>query len=173
MIIVSALKEEVSKINQPILLTGVGKINATLKLTKYIMEHRPKLVINYGTAGSVIHEQGKIIEVGNILQTDMDATELGFEQYQTPFDERMISNGQSYYICSTSDRFVKNITRQFDCYDMEAYAIAKVCRFFGVKYRVFKYISDSGDASDWEKNCEKGQELFVNNILPRLNRDIF
>ena len=58
MIIVSALKEEVSKLKQPILLTGVGKINATLKLTKYIMEHRPKLVVNYGTAGSVIHKQG-------------------------------------------------------------------------------------------------------------------
>jgi len=168
MIIVSALKEEVSQLKQPILLTGVGKINATLKLTKYIMDHRPKLVVNYGTAGSVIHKQGKIIELGHFIQRDMDATELGFENYETPFDERMISNGQSYHICATSDTFVSNITREYDCYEMEAYAIAKVCRFFDVKYRVFKYISDSGDASDWEKNCEKGQELFKNEILPKL-----
>lgn len=168
MIIVSAIKEEVNNLKHPILLTGVGKINATLKLTKYILEHRPNLVVNYGTAGSIIHKPGKIIEIGKFIQKDMNVTELGFKDYQTPNEESIISNGKSYYICGTADTFDTNITKEFDCVDMEAYSIAKVCKFFNVPYRVFKYISDSGDGKEWENNLLEGQEKFRLEILPKL-----
>ena len=45
--------------------------------------------------------------------------------------------------------------------DMEAYAIAKVCLHYKVPFRCFKYISDDGNANDWEKNVAKGQELML------------
>ena len=46
---------------------------------------------------------------------------------------------------------------------MEAYAIAKTCMKEEVKFRSFKYLSDSTDensATDWEENVHKGNSLF-------------
>ena len=46
---------------------------------------------------------------------------------------------------------------------MEAYALAKVCKFEKINFRCFKFISDNADevaSSDWIKNCEKGAKLF-------------
>ena len=50
---------------------------------------------------------------------------------------------------------------------MEAYALAKVCKLEGIKFKCFKYISDNANDSaptDWIKNCKKGAELFHNMI---------
>ena len=49
---------------------------------------------------------------------------------------------------------------QSDLVDMEAYALAKTCRNFGIDFVSYKYISDDGNADDWEKNCGKGMEEF-------------
>jgi adenosylhomocysteine nucleosidase len=46
---------------------------------------------------------------------------------------------------------------------MEAYALAKVCKLEGIKFRCFKYISDNADSNaslDWIDNCKKGAKLF-------------
>ena len=43
---------------------------------------------------------------------------------------------------------------------MEAYALAKTCRNFEIDFVSYKYISDDGDANDWEKNCSKGIKEF-------------
>ena len=51
-----------------------------------------------------------------------------------------------------------------DIVDMEAYAIARVCKKYDVDLnRCFKYISDKADenaASDWRENIRKGNKLF-------------
>ena len=78
-----------------ILYTGVGKINAT----KALMEHAGHLrnwnysIINYGTAAKVSDkvEVGKLYEVTNFIQRDMDVTPLGFQNYETPWGNRNIS----------------------------------------------------------------------------------
>ena len=47
---------------------------------------------------------------------------------------------------------------------MEAYALAKTCKIFGVKFACYKYISDNADneaADNWKENCSKGFNLFV------------
>ena len=77
-----------------ILYTGVGKINAT----KALMEHAGHLrnwnysIINYGTAAKVSDkiEVGKLYEVTNFIQRDMDVTPLGFQNYETPWGNRNI-----------------------------------------------------------------------------------
>ena len=78
-----------------ILYTGVGKVNAT----KALMEHAGHLrnwkysIINYGTAAKVSDkvEVGKLYEVTNFIQRDMDVTPLGFQNYETPWGNRNIS----------------------------------------------------------------------------------
>jgi adenosylhomocysteine nucleosidase len=56
---------------------------------------------------------------------------------------------------------------EVDLVDMEAYALAKVCKLEGLKFRCFKYISDNADenaTSDWTENCKKGVKLFQNKM---------
>ena len=87
----------------------------------------------------------------------MDATPLGFKIGQTPFDEiEEINFGSAGYSCGTGDSFVTDMTPYDDVVDMEAYALAKTCRNFGKDFVSYKYISDDGNADDWEKNCGKG-----------------
>ena len=84
---------------------------------------------------------------------------------ETPFDSiNEIINSDKGYTCGSGDSFVsKQIEMEVDLVDMEAYALAKVCKLEGIKFRCFKYISDNadGDASlDWTENCKKGAKLF-------------
>jgi adenosylhomocysteine nucleosidase len=51
---------------------------------------------------------------------------------------------------------------------MEAYALAKVCRSYGIPFISFKYITDGADGDadiDWEKNVSKGIVKFKEKIL--------
>jgi hypothetical protein len=42
---------------------------------------------------------------------------------------------------------------------MECYAQAKVTRSLGVSYQSYKWVSDSGDGSDWQENCRIGFDI--------------
>ena len=143
---------------------GVGKINATFNTLKLIEEIKPDLIINFGTAGAKKKDLSGLIECTRFYQRDMDVRSLNFKLGETPFDdinEIIISDG---YSCGSGDNFVdKEIEMQVDVVDMEAYAIAKVCKKKGIKFRCFKYISDNADinsSTDWKENLEKGSDLF-------------
>jgi len=164
-IFVAALKEETPNLNF-FNYTGVGKINATYNLTKLIHDQKPEEVINFGTAGAVAKNLSGVIECTKFYQRDMDVTALmNLKIGQTPFDnigEIVISkNG---YSCGTGDSFVtKLIPIKVDVVDMEAYALAKVCKLEKINFRCFKFISDNADSSasiDWTENCKKGAKLF-------------
>jgi adenosylhomocysteine nucleosidase len=157
-----------------ILYTGVGKINAT----RALMEHALHLknwnysVVNYGTAAKVCPkvEVGKLYEVTNFIQRDMDVTPLGFQNYETPWGNRNISfltttlDGIS---CGTGDSFYlhgESKQTDYDIVDMEAYALASVCKSYEIPFRCFKYVSDAGDPVEWKENASKGVDLFLNKL---------
>ena len=164
-IFVAALKEETPELNK-FYHTGVGKINASIKLMELINEHNPTQVINYGTAGSLKREISGLVECTTFVQHDMDARGLlDFKLGQTPFDNiNEIEFGDDGLICATGDCFVKSkLELDCDVVDMEAYAIAKVCKLKGIDFECYKYISDYVDENsdqDWQKNCAKGAKLF-------------
>ena len=153
--------------NHSILYTGVGKVNATYNLTKVLMDDREEydLVINYGTAASKTYSG--LVDCTKFIQRDMDATPMGFKIGETPFDNEPSMIDFSHIknpigknlTCYTGDSFVTDI-QYMDVVDMEAYALAKTCRNFGIDFVSYKYISDDGNADDWEKNCSKGVEEF-------------
>ena len=105
-----------------VLYTGVGKVNATYKLTQKFGKHGSfvpyDLVINYGTAGSRKYNKGELIDCTRFVQRDMDVTGLGFEKNQTPFEwePEIIIRGQNVKfnpigknaICGTGDSFVED-----------------------------------------------------------------
>ena len=169
---VAALKEETVGLNY-FCHIGVGKINATYNLTKLIHEHEPSEVINYGTAGAINKGLSGIVECTKFYQRDMDARSLlNLKLGETPFDHiNEIINSEEGFSCGSGDSFVnKQIEMDLDLVDMEAYALAKVCKLENINFKCFKYISDNADenaTSDWIENCKKGAKLFkikMNNL---------
>ena len=144
---------------------GVGKINATYNTLKLINIHKPKLIINYGTAGAVNTKLKGIVECTKFYQRDMDVRGLDFEFGETPFDKiKEIITSKNGFSCGTGDNFVnKKIDMKVDVVDMEAYAIAKVCKLEKIEFKCFKYISDNADKNannDWKKNLISGAQAF-------------
>ena len=166
-IFVAALKEETPELNY-FNYTGVGKINASYNLVKLINKFKPIEVINYGTAGSLKTGISGLIECTKFYQRDMDVRSLmDIELGQTPFDNiGYIENNLKGYSCGSGDNFVnKKIELDVDVVDMEAYALAKICKLENIKFRCFKFISDNADQNaknDWIENCSLGAKLFDN-----------
>jgi adenosylhomocysteine nucleosidase len=167
-IILVALKEELPEDSIKefhVEYSGVGKINACFKTIEVINAFSPKLIINYGTAGSLKENLNGLYEVSSFFQRDMDASELGFKIGETPFDNiSKISFGNHGLSIGTGDNFVSQKPKIVtDLVDMEAYAIAKVCLLRNVNFLCFKYISDNADqnaSNNWEKNISNGKIAF-------------
>lgn len=186
-LIVSALASELPEaLPQNLLFTGVGKVNATHILTRYLVKNpQIKTVINYGTCGGVHGvKKGEIVKVTTFVQGDMYCGELTKGQGITFGDDVSIAGtinfGTDGVICRTQDQFVDDIEsldmlqyllegNKFNIVDMEAYALAKVCAYMNVDFVCYKFVSDdaNGEASDdWEENISKGEPLFYD-ILER------
>ena len=170
-----------------VLYTGVGKINATYKLTERLTDYnwaKPKLVINYGTAGSRKIKKGQIVDCTKFIQRDMDVTGLGFMKCQTPFEKEVpiildYDHVQFNPIgkelrCGTGDNFVQTDKDTYsDVFDMEAYALAKVCFVYDVDFISFKYITDNADETspkDWKDNCSDGIKEFKERVLNEIEK---
>tara|TARA_Y100000310_G_scaffold213566_1_gene214490 strand:- start:1073 stop:1711 length:639 start_codon:yes stop_codon:yes gene_type:complete len=188
-----------------VLYTGVGKINATYKLTELFGTYHSKpairrdydVVINYGTAGSRELPVGELVDCTKFIQRDMDVTGLGFMRGETPFEndipseldfsnkpfnpdygrEHHINTIKKHYTCGTGDNFVDNIEDEIeyvDVFDMEAYALAKVCYHYVIPFISFKYITDGADEQaheDWEKNLADGIKEFKERILKEFGNE--
>ena len=167
-----------------VLYTGVGKINATMKLVDRFADYnyvRPELVINYGTAGSQHwrYRKGDLVDCTRFVQRDMNVSGLGFKIGQTPFEDNIpiVVQGKSKFnpigkkvLCGSGDSFVQGDTWG-DVVDMEAYALAKVCKLYDVPFISFKYITDDSNEDagiDWEENVSKGIVKFKQKILSLL-----
>ena len=153
---------------------GVGKINAAYNSLKLIQIHKPKIVINYGTAGAINTKLKGIVECTKFYQRDMDVRGLDFKLGETPFDKvKEIIISDSGYSCGTGDSFVnQKIEMEVDVVDMEAYAIAKVCMLENIEFKCFKYISDNADenaSNDWNTNLALGAEAFAKMINKNFN----
>ncbi len=166
---VAALKEETPGLDF-FHYIGVGKINATYNLSKLIGKIKPNLVINFGSAGAIKKGLSGLVECTKFYQRDMDARGLlDLKLGETPFDNiNEIINSDEGFSCGSGDSFVNNkIEMNVDLVDMEAYALAKVCKLESINFRCFKYVSDNADenaTSDWMENCKKGAKLFQSKL---------
>jgi adenosylhomocysteine nucleosidase len=172
-----------------VLYTGVGKVNATLKLTQrlhsshlHYLPKMPELVINYGTVGSRKIKKGHLVDCTKFTQRDMDVTGMGFIKGQTPFENLtpMILDYDHVEFnpigkklrCGTGDNFVQTDKDIYsDVFDMEAYALAKVCYHYDINFISFKYITDGADEQsheDWEENLADGIVEFKERILEKI-----
>jgi adenosylhomocysteine nucleosidase len=172
-----------------VLYTGVGKVNATLELTKalqsahlHYLPEMPKLVINYGTAGSRKIKKKRLVDCTKFIQRDMDVTGLGFMRGETPFeqDPPFVIQQQNVEFnpigrnatCGSGDNFAEDKSQYYgEVVDMEAYALAKVCYLYDVPFISFKYITDGADEQaheDWEANLADGIVVFKEKVLSEI-----
>lgn len=182
-LVVVALPQEICFIEHPYiknyLYTGVGKIEATMRLTEYLMANpHIKTVINYGTAGGAFDvERGHIYPITCVLQGDYKCTLPGLEQGPIRIPEWNFSLTSKTYTCVTVDSFIDSVEAldmlqrqcegwgRFNCIDMESYALTSVCKYFNVEFICYKYISDSADESaseEWNENVNGGVAQFLN-----------
>ena len=164
--------------DQRILLTGVGKVNATMAAMKAVQAGATE-IINFGTAGLVSNKQataGELVEVDIILQRDMIAEPLsprGITPFEMDSTAGTIDLGTGTDITlGTGDSFVQEYDPWFDyanidIVDMEAYAIAKACQYHGVDFKCFKYISDNADENannDWHETVANGEPFYIEKL---------
>jgi len=189
-LIVSALEVETQGQLEDyrVLYTGVGKVNATLELTKVLQKAHlhylpkmPELVINYGTAGSRKIKKKQLVDCTKFIQRDMDVTGLGFMKGETPFesDPPIVIESTSEFnpigrkaTCGSGDNFVEDRINYYgEVVDMEAYALAKVCYHYDIPFISFKYITDGADEQsheDWEQNLADGIVEFKEQIIKEI-----
>ncbi|QND74493.1 5'-methylthioadenosine nucleosidase [Tardiphaga robiniae] len=172
-LVLTALDSELDVARAPagfrVIFTGVGKINTTIATLQAIQIDKPKLVVNYGTAGKLNTKLNGLVEVSDVIQRDMNAEPLA-PRGRTPYSPELdrLSSGRQGVICGTGDSFVTStdpwlVDNSVDVVDMELFAIAQVCLRHGIPWRAFKFITD--DANDfahehWTANVANGQDLF-------------
>jgi len=170
-----------------VIYTGVGKVNATMKLVDRFTDYnyaKPDLVINYGTAGSRKIKKKTLVDCTKFVQRDMDVTGLGFMRGETPFEDdpplmldfgiTPLNNIKRRATCGSGDSFVEDRTQYYgEVVDMEAYALAKVCYRYDIPFVSFKYITDGADEQaheDWEANLADGIVVFKDKVLSEVER---
>lgn len=166
-VLVMALPSESQKLFEQagveVFYSGIGKVNAAITATELIHRKKPKILINLGTAGSQKFVTHTLVECSGFVQRDMDLSPLGFPHGETPMDRipglikaNRLVGGKPSGICGTGDSFEVGPSKvPCDLVDMEAYAIAKVCKKFDIEFVSFKYISDGSDHNahnDWVAN---------------------
>ena len=172
-LLIVALKNELPRdmaSGWTIVYTGVGKVNAAIALGDAIAMHQPKQVVNYGSAGALRPGLAGLHRVTRFLQRDMDVRALGFALGQTPFeDDSELLACTGGLCCGSGDQFVSappELTS--DLVDMEAYALARICKQKAINFYCFKFISDNADnhaAHDWSQQLAIGAKLFCAEIL--------
>jgi adenosylhomocysteine nucleosidase len=162
LLILCALEQELprqhNKYRDITFYTGVGKVNAAIKSSLIVKTLKPKIVINFGTAGSCNRELSGLIECG--VFTDRD------DSSRFNKDSKIITDNTLTTI-STGDNFITEKSEGCDLVDMEAYAIAKVCRISNTNFKCYKYVTDyvgSNSIQEWEDNVHKGFPLFLEKL---------
>ncbi|SRR5450830_477232 len=172
-LILTALASELHAAAAPdgvaVLYTGVGKINAAASTTAAILQHRPQLVVNYGTAGKINLAAHGLLEIADVIQRDMLAVPLA-PRGVTPLSDEpsRYASGHGSACCGTGDSFVTAsddwlVQQGVDVVDMELFAIAHTCHRYGVPWRAYKFITDAADADaaeHWNDNVHRGADLF-------------
>ncbi|MEV7278933.1 nucleosidase [Streptomyces sp. NPDC093111] len=162
-LLVLAVKEEAQYLDTdlPILLTGMGKVNAAAALSSVLARGpRPSEVVNLGTAGALRPGWSGTHVVGTVIQHDLDgellATLTG-ETYGAPLT--LPAGGD--VVLATGDTFVSDeaarirLAARAALVDMEGYALASAAGLAGVPVRLVKHVSDEageGAARSWRES---------------------
>jgi adenosylhomocysteine nucleosidase len=160
-----------------VVYTGVGKVNAAYATTRAISEAHQlgfsPTVINYGTVGTCRSDLSGMHRVTKFIQRDMNCEPIelrGTTPFEAGYPHIDFGVGMQHHLTvGTGDQFVHEIDHwlvhnEIDLVDMEAYAIAHVCKKMNADFTCYKYITDTvgteHQADTWRSNVDNGvQEI--------------
>ena len=133
----------------PVVYTGMGKMRMYNALEKWFDGRRDKIVLNIGSAGSARYPIGEIVNCRHFIN---GGSELIYDRIDLPGEGASVFSGDYFMSTQTfSPEQVAALSKQYDLFDMEAYAAALFCRTHGIPFYCFKAVSDNLDGSlkDW------------------------
>ncbi|MEU9581164.1 nucleosidase [Streptomyces chilikensis] len=164
-LLVLAVKEEAAELGSgaPVLLTGMGKVNAAAALAGVLGRGvLPREIVNLGTAGALRPGWTGTHVIARVIQHDLDSRLLAGltgEVYGAPIT--LAEGDGDGPVLATGDTFVSDdaardrLAGQAALVDMEGYALASVAQRFGVPIRLVKHVSDDagdGAARTWRES---------------------
>ena len=157
---VAAVDAEASHVpdGAPLLITGIGTVPAAIELTNALAsaEVLPERVINIGTAGALVDDLSGVFEISHVRKHDFHLDVLSdVSRYLLPEVIELETSGKlPTAALATGDSFISDtptrtrLAQDSELCDMEGYAIAAVCRKFGVPCTLcLLYTSDAADDS--------------------------
>lgn len=159
--------------------TGLGKVRAAVAAYEHLSARPYDLAINLGTCGSHSIAIGQIVEVRAFVERDVDLSAVGIAPGFFPGAEGRMTAFKIFFdelpnvICGSGD-CINLRPPKVDCdvYDMEAFALAFVCKKFFVPLVALKVVSDASDensGSDWKKNLAHAQGHLISRLHKILN----
>lgn len=146
-------KDEISEtdVRFPVVYTGMGKMRMYNALEKWFAgcASSGKIVLNIGSAGSAKFPIGEIVNVRHFIN---GGSELIYDCIDLPGKGCSVFSGDYFMSTQTfSPSQVAELSKQYDLFDMEAYAAALFCRTHGIPFYCLKAVSDNLDGSlkDW------------------------
>ena len=135
----------------PVVYTGMGKMRMYSALEKWFSraDASGRVVLNIGSAGSAKYPIGEIVNVRHFVN---GGSELIYDRIDLPGEGALVHSGDYFMSTQTfSPEQVAALSRQYDLFDMEAYAAALFCRNHGIPFYCLKAVSDNLDDTlkDW------------------------
>ncbi|MBP5419030.1 MAG: nucleosidase [Bacteroidales bacterium] len=157
-------------------ICGCGKAKAAAATMKIVLTYKPDFVLNVGTAGSCNHPIGEILVCNSFLDRNLlPLVEFGLEakisiDTNNEVAQKLIS-GCTLSTCNTGDNFVYEPFGDGDVCDMEAFAIAQVCKSESVPMIAIKYVTDivgQNSVQMWEDKLADARKALTNFLNYRL-----
>jgi adenosylhomocysteine nucleosidase len=170
-LIVVALPEEAAHLDTtfPVLLTGVGKVCATLAVSRALAGGvLPSEIVNLGTAGALRPGLAGLHEISRVVQHDFDTVTIRAvtgRDFGGPLE--LPGTGP---VLATGDVFVSDpalraaLAEHADLVDMEGYAVAAAAAAYGVPVRMVKQVSDEADGeavTGWAESVDRCARLLA------------
>lgn len=138
----------------PVVFTGMGKMRMFSGLLKWYeargADAAPKpVILNIGSAGSARYPIGSIVRCTHFVNGGCSLVDDCIDH---PEEGASVFSGDYFMSTQTfSPEQVKELSGQYDLFDMEAYAAALFCRMHDLPFYCFKAVSDNldGNLKDW------------------------
>ena len=168
-------KDEISpsEVPFPVVFTGMGKMRMFSALVKWhetLPEGRRPIVLNIGSAGSAKYPIGTIVPCTRFVNGGCELVE---DCITLPGEGASVFSGDYFMSTQTfSPEQVKELSRQYDLFDMEAYAVALFCQTHDIPFYCLKAVSDNldGNLKDWRSILADIRVRFTE-LLNRMKKD--
>ncbi len=170
-----AMREELDSelLKTPVIYSGVGKARVSRAVVKYIFDHyeqfaagKGPVIVSLGTAGSAKYNKGDILLVDNFYNNGDCFIRHRISCDTFPEPTGLVCGSSDFFVCKENfpDDKIAWMHKEFDCMDMESYAIANICEELGVKFCAVKCVSDGADSPviDFDKELPRFREILNN-----------